>query len=238
MFPHSELAQKWLPIFNKYQTRKFDFDLNENQEKKYIIDMFPYPSGDGLHVGHVENFVGTDILARYHKAKGAKVFHPIGFDAFGLPAENFAIKKGIHPDIVTKNSIVNFVKQMQSVALDYDWNEQVNSSDKSYYKWTQWMFSYLYKSGLAYRKHAKANWCPICQTVLANEQVINGKCERHPDQDVIQVELPQWFFKTSKYTKELLSEIPNLNWPGKIKSMQKNWIGQSSGTVVRWEIVK
>lgn len=238
MFPHADLAKKWIPVFDQYQSQPFDFNLKSDETKKYIIDMFPYPSGDGLHVGHVENFVGTDILARYYKAKGVKVFHPIGFDAFGLPAENFAIKKGIHPDKTTKASITNFISQMKSVALDYNWNEQINSSDRSYYKWTQWMFSYLYKKGLAYRKQAKANWCPICQTVLANEQVIGGKCERHPDQEVTQVDLPQWFFRTSAYTKELLHDVKELDWPEKIKLMQKNWIGQSQGTVVKWKIIK
>ena len=237
MYSPSDLEAKWIPKFDEYQSRPFDFNLQSGDQKKFIIDMFPYPSGDGLHVGHVENFVGTDILARFYKSKGMRVFHPIGFDAFGLPAENFAIKKGQHPDITTKNSIKNFIKQMKSVALDYNWNEQINSSDESYYQWTQWMFSYLYKKGLAYRKHAKANWCPICQTVLANEQVINGKCERHPEQDVMQVELPQWFFKTSHYTKELLAEVQHIDWPEKIKLMQKNWIGHSTGAVVRWEVV-
>jgi leucyl-tRNA synthetase len=237
-FPFKDLAEKWLPIFDSYQQTPFDFKVKDPLKKKYILSMFPYPSADGLHVGHVLSYTGADILARFYRSNGYQVFLPIGFDSFGLPTENFAIKKGVHPHEITQNSIKNFTSQLKSLALDYNWSESVETSSPEYYAWTQWMFSYMYKRGLAYRKTAKANWCPECKTVLANEQVINGRCERHPDTEVIQANLPQWFFKTTKYTQELIDGIQDLNWPDKIKLMQKNWIGASEGTVVRWKIVK
>lgn len=210
--------------------------------KFYVLDMFPYPSGDGLHVGHVENFTATDIYARFKRFQGYEVLHPMGWDAFGLPAENFAIKTGIHPDKRTKQSIKNFTRQINSIGLSYDWDREVNTSSPEYYRFTQWMFLFLYKNGLAYKKKAKVNWCPACQTVLANEQVIDGKCDRSGDV-VIQKDLEQWFFKITDFiepTKSksgkkitgLLSGLDTIDWPESTKSAQRHWIGRSEGVEV------
>ncbi len=210
--------------------------------KFYILDMFPYPSGDGLHVGHVENFTATDILARFKRFQGYDVLHPMGWDAFGLPAENFAIKTGIHPSKKTVESIKNFKRQMNSVGLSYDWTREINTSSPEYYRWTQWMFLFLYKNGLAYKKKAKVNWCESCHTVLANEQVIDGKCDRSGD-IVIQKDLEQWFFKITDFVEPtksvdgkkvsgLLSGLEKIDWPASTKAAQKHWIGRSEGVEV------
>ncbi len=214
--------------------------------KYYVLDMFPYPSGDGLHVGHVENFTATDIYARFKRFQGYDVLHPIGWDAFGLPAENFAIKTGIHPDKRTKQSIKNFTRQIKSIGLSYDWDREVNTSSPEYYRFTQWMFLFLYQNGLAYKKKAKVNWCPACQTVLANEQVIDGKCDRSGD-IVVQKDLEQWFFKITDFiepTKSkngkkisgLLSGLDKIDWPDSTKAAQKHWIGRSEGAEVVFPI--
>jgi leucyl-tRNA synthetase len=218
-----------------------------NRGKYYILDMFPYPSGDGLHVGHVENFTATDILSRYQRLQGYDVIHPMGWDAFGLPAENFAIKTGVHPDIKTKESIANFKRQIQSVGLSYDWEREVNTSSPEYYRWTQWVFLFLYEQGLAYRKKAKVNWCPSCQTVLANEQVIDGKCDRSGDV-VVQKDLEQWFFRITDLVEDtksvkgekihgLLSGLDTIDWPESTKAAQRHWVGRSEGVEVKFPIV-
>lgn len=212
----------------------------------YVLDMFPYPSGDGLHVGHVENFTATDIYARFMRFRGYDVLHPIGWDAFGLPAENFAIKTGIHPDRKTKQSIKNFTRQIKSLGLSYDWDREVNTSNSDYYRWTQWMFLFLYKHGLAYKKKAKVNWCPVCQTVLANEQVVDGKCDRSGTV-VVQKDLEQWFFKITDFIEStrstsgkkipgLLSGLDKIDWPESTKLAQKHWIGRSEGAEVQFPI--
>lgn len=212
------------------------------QGKFYILDMFPYPSGDGLHVGHVENFTATDIYARFKRFQGYEILRPMGWDAFGLPAENFAIKTGIHPSKKTLESIKNFKRQMQSVGLSYDWEREINTSSPEYYKWTQWMFLFLYKNGLAYKKKAKVNWCPKDATVLANEQVIDGKCDRCSS-IVVQKDLEQWFFKITDFVEPtktqdgkkvsgLLSGLEKIDWPESTKAAQKHWIGRSEGAEV------
>lgn len=216
--------------------------------KCYVLDMFPYPSGDGLHVGHVENFTATDIYARFMRFQGYEVIHPIGWDAFGLPAENFAIKTGIHPDKKTRESIKNFTRQIKSIGLSYDWERELNTSSPEYYRWTQWMFLFLYKNGLAYKKKAKVNWCPSCQTVLANEQVIDGKCERSGDV-VIQKDLEQWFFKITDFIEPtkakdgtkvsgLLSGLDRIDWPESTKAAQRHWIGRSGGAEVVFPVAE
>ncbi|TXH07490.1 MAG: leucine--tRNA ligase [Candidatus Moraniibacteriota bacterium] len=216
--------------------------------KYYVLDMFPYPSGDGLHVGHVENFTATDIYARFMRFQGYEVIHPIGWDAFGLPAENFAIKTGIHPDKKTRESIKNFTRQIKSIGLSYDWERELNTSSPEYYRWTQWMFLFLYKNGLAYKKKAKVNWCPSCQTVLANEQVIDGKCERSGDV-VIQKDLEQWFFKITDFIEPtkakdgtkvsgLLSGLDRIDWPESTKAAQRHWIGRSGGAEVVFPVAE
>lgn len=210
-------------------------------EKQYILDMFPYPSGEGLHVGHVESYTATDIISRYLRMNGKNVLRPQGWDAFGLPAENYAIKTKIHPAETTKKSIENFKRQMNKMGFAYDWSREVNSSDPEYYKWTQWFFLLLYKNGLAYKKKAKANWCPSCQTVLANEQVVNGKCERCGT-EVIQKDLEQWFFKITDFIEEnkktsgLISGLDKIDWPDSTKAAQKNWIGRSEGAQFKMPI--
>jgi len=239
-----EIKQVW-KIWNKEKNlyRANDFS---KKPKLYVLDMFPYPSGDGLHVGHVESYTATDIYSRYFRMKGFNVLHPQGWDAFGLPAENFAIKTGIHPAITTKKAIKRFKSQMKMLGFSYDWEREINSSDPSYYKWTQWFFLLMYKNGLAYKKKAKVNWCPKCKTVLANEQAEGGKCERC-ETKVIQKELSQWFFKITDFIEDqvyngrkikgLLSGLDDVDWPESTKEAQRNWIGKSEGAIVKFEIV-
>lgn len=214
--------------------------------KSYILDMFPYPSGDGLHVGHVENYTATDIYARYMRFSGYDVLHPIGWDAFGLPAENFAIKTGTHPDKKTHQNIRNFTRQIKSLGISYDWDREIDTSSTGYYRWTQWMFLFLYKNELAYRKKAKVNWCHSCQTVLANEQVADGKCDRCGSV-VIQKDLEQWFFRITDFVEDsrsksgkkisgLLSGLEKIDWPSSTKAAQRHWIGRSEGADVVFPI--
>lgn len=214
--------------------------------KYYILDMFPYPSGDGLHVGHVENYTATDILSRFKRMNGYDVMHPIGWDAFGLPAENFAIKTGIHPDKKTHQNIKNFTRQIKSLGMSYDWDREIDTSSSEYYRWTQWMFLFLYENGLAYKKQAHVNWCPKDATVLANEQVADGKCDRCGT-EVIQKDLEQWFFKITDFVEDfqteagktasgLLSGLEKVDWPSSTKAAQRHWIGRSEGTEVIFPI--
>ncbi|MEK7103271.1 MAG: class I tRNA ligase family protein, partial [Patescibacteria group bacterium] len=226
MYPHKEIEKKWQKYWEKHQT--FHTDESNKKEKRYILDMFPYPSADGLHVGHPEGYTATDIYSRYLRMKGYNVLHPMGWDAFGLPAENFAIKKGIHPHETTQKSIDNFRRQIQSLGFSYDWNREIDTSSPEYYKWTQWLFLELYKKGLAYKATAPVNWCEHDQTVLANEQVVGGMCERCKN-PVIQKQLEQWFFKITDYADELIAGLDTLDWPESIKTSQKNWIGKSEG---------
>lgn len=203
--------------------------------KKYILDMFPYPSGAGLHVGHPEGYTATDIISRYLRMRGFNVLHPMGWDAFGLPAENYAIKNGIPPWQSTSKNIETFKRQIQSLGFSYDWNREINTSNPDYYKWTQWIFLELFKKGLAYKKKAKVNWCEDCQTVLANEQVVDGKCERCGNL-VVQKDLEQWFFKITQYAEKLLDGLNKIDWPESIKIAQSNWIGKSKGVEITFKI--
>ncbi len=231
------INKKKIDEINKRWEEAGIFQAQDESEKpkKYILDMFPYPSGDGLHVGHVESYTGSDIIARYYRMKGYNVLHPVGWDAFGLPAENYAIKKGVHPQETTDANIENFTRQIKSLGFSYDWSREINTSSSEYYKWTQWLFLKLYEKGLAYKKKAKANWCSSCKTVLANEQVIDGACERCGSQ-VTQKELEQWFFKITDFADRLLNGLEHLDWPEHIKSMQRNWIGKSEGTELVFRI--
>lgn len=243
MYDHKNLEKKWQTRWEESGLNKVD--QTENKPTYYVLDMFPYPSGAGLHAGHVESYTATDIYARYFRSKGFNVLHPQGFDAFGLPAENYAIKTGIHPTETTKTAIANFIKQINSLGFSYDWEHTVNTSDPAYYKWTQWLFLLMYKNGLAYKKKAKANWCESCQTVLANEQSEGGVCERCGN-PVIQKDLEQWFFKITdfiedqeidgKKLKGLLSGLDDIDWPTSTKAAQKNWIGRSEGAEVDFKI--
>ncbi len=199
--------------------------------KSYILDMFPYPSAQGLHVGHPIGYIATDILARKRRMEGWDVLHPMGWDAFGLPAENYAIKMGRHPKAITADNVDNYRRQLKMFGFSYDWDREIDTSAPEYYKWTQWLFLLFYKNDLAYKKIAKVNWCEHDQTVLANEQVIDGKCERCKN-PVIQKDLEQWFFRITKYADRLLADLDQLDWPEKIKTMQRNWIGRSEGVEI------
>jgi leucyl-tRNA synthetase len=224
-----KIEKKWQEFWEKNKTYKTGEE--EGKPKFYDLDMFPYPSGVGLHVGHFKGYVATDIIARVKRMQGFKVLHPIGWDAFGLPAENFAIKTGIHPEITTAKNVANIKAQMQRAGLSYDWEREINSTDPEYYKWTQWIFLKLYENGLAYKKLLPINWCPSCKTGLANEEVVDGACERCGTA-VTKKEIDQWVLKITAYADRLLSDLEPLDWPLKIKEMQKNWIGRSEG----WEI--
>ncbi len=197
-------------------------------KKLYLLDMFPYPSGSGLHVGHVEQKAAIDILARYLRMRGENVLMPTGYDSFGLPTENYAIKNDISPDEATRSNTASFHEQTKRIGVSYDWTRELATSDKEYYKFTQWWFKFLYERGLAYRKDQFVNWCPNCQTVLANEQVIDGKCERC-DTEVVQKRMEQWFFKITDYAERLLADLEKLDWPESTKAGQRNWIGKSEG---------
>ncbi len=223
------IQQKWKSQ-NAFKAHDFS-----DKPKYYCLDMFPYPSGAGLHVGHPEGYTATDIISRYKRMKGFEVLHPMGWDSFGLPAENYAIKVGIPPAVSTADNIKNFKKQIQSLGFSYDWDREFATSSPEYYKWTQWIFLKLYERGLAYKKKAHVNWCEGCQTVLANEQVVDGKCERSGD-EVVQKDLEQWFFKITEYAEELLTGLDNLDWPEPIKQMQRNWIGKSEGAEIDFAI--
>jgi len=232
MYQPGKIEKKWQRIWKEKNLNKVDLGA---KKKYYCLDMFPYPSGEGLHVGHWSGYVMSDVWSRYKKLQGYEVLHPMGFDAFGLPAENAAIESGVHPKIHIEKSIQNFKRQLEEMGSMYDWSLEVNSSDPSYYKWTQWIFIQLYKKGLAYRKEAPANWCPSCKTVLANEQVVEGKCHRC-DSGVTKKNLKQWFFKITDYADELVDDLEKLDWPERVKAMQRNWIGRSEGTKVQFKV--
>ena len=228
-----QIEQKWQERWEKsgaHQAKQ-----NPGANKFYCLDFFPYPSGEGLHVGHWRGYVLSDIIARYQKLHGKEILHPMGYDAFGLPAENAAIKANSHPKIFTDKAINRFRQQLRQIGAMYDWSREINSSDPQYYRWTQWLFLQLYKAGLAYRKKAPVNWCPTCQTVLANEQVVAGECERCGTK-VIKKELTQWFFQITKYAEKLLDNLDRLDWPERTKTLQRHWIGKSEGAIIKFSV--
>ena len=227
------IEQKWQ---EKWKDEKVYEALdNDSKEKYYCLEMFPYPSGN-LHMGHVRNYSIGDVIARYKSMQGYNVLHPMGWDSFGLPAENAAIKHGARPDIWTNENIANMAEQLKSMGISYDWDREVATSHPDYYKWTQWIFLQLYKNNLAYKKNAMVNWCPSCNTVLANEQVVDGACERC-DARVEKKALNQWFFKITDYAQNLLDDLDKLpGWPEKVKTMQRNWIGRSEGARITFPI--
>ncbi len=229
-----KIEQKWQKIWAETKAFKAG-PIDERKPKKYLAEMFPYPSGAGLHVGHVRNFTIVDVLTRFYTQQELNVLRPFGYDTFGLPAENYAIKTGISPQKATTDNVANFRKQAQKLGYAIDWDREINTSDPEYYKWTQWCFLQLYKAGLAYQKESYQWWCPVDQTVLANEQVENGKCWRC-GHEVEKKKMKQWFFKITAYADELLDTLNEVEWPEKIKIMQKNWIGRSEGAEVRFEI--
>jgi leucyl-tRNA synthetase len=232
-YDHKSIEPKWQRFWQDNQT--FRADTGSSKPKYYVLDMFPYPSSNGLHVGHPEGYTATDILARYKKAKGFNVLHPMGWDAFGLPAEQYALQTGVHPAITTTKAIENFKRQLSSLGFGYDWSREVTTCEPKYYKWTQFLFLKLYERGLAYRKEVPVNWCPALKTVLANEEVVDGKSERggHP---VFRVPMKQWMLKITAYAERLLKDLDKLDWPESTKELQRNWIGRSEGLQLRFAI--
>jgi leucyl-tRNA synthetase len=232
-YPHAEIESKWQEFWEEKQVYKTDF--SNTDKKLYHLNMFIYPSGAKLHTGHWYHYGPSDSWARYKRLKGFNVFEPMGYDAFGLPAENYAIQTGIHPQDSTIKNIKDIKEQLKRIGCMYDWQAELMTCAPEYYKWNQWLFLQLYKKGLAYRKKAPVNWCPKDQTVLANEQVHDGKCERCGT-EVIQRNLSQWFFKITEYAEELLQGLDTINWPDKTKLMQRNWIGKSIGAEVDFKV--
>jgi len=227
------IEPKWQKIWDEKKSFRTDFD--PSKPKFYVLDMFPYPSGSGLHVGHPEGYTATDIVARYKRMKGFNVLHPMGWDAFGLPAENYALKTGTHPRITTEKNISTFRKQLKRIGFAYDWDREVDTTDPHYYKWTQWIFIQLYKKGLAYPASVPVNWCPNLKAVLANEEVENGLSVEggHP---VVRMNMRQWMLRITAYADRLLEDLDDLDWPESIKEMQRHWIGRSEGAEIDFEI--
>ena len=233
-YDFTAIEKKWQKYWLENKTFKAE-DCVAGKEKLYVLDMFPYPSGAGLHVGHPEGYTATDIFCRYKRMRGFNVLHPMGWDAFGLPAEQYAIETGTHPSVTTKKNIETFKRQIQSLGFSYDWDREINTTDPKYFRWTQWIFLQLYKKGLAYVDEVPVNWCPALGTVLANEEVIDGRSERgnHP---VIRKPMRQWVLKITEYAERLLKDLDTLDWPEGIKEMQRNWIGRSEGAEVTFQI--
>ncbi len=226
------LQAKWHPIWNEKNLYRTSED--KGKPKFYCLDFFPYPSGNGLSVGHLRNYVPTDVIVRMKRMQGFNVLHPMGWDAFGLPAENFAIQQGVHPSITTAKNAANYRRQLTLVECSYDWSREINSTDPKYYKWTQWLFLLLHKRGLAYQSLGAQWWCPSCKTILANEQVEQGTCWRC-ESEVTKKDLKQWYFKITEYADRLLDDLQTIDWPDKIKKMQENWIGKRVGTEVTFK---
>ncbi len=232
-YNHEAIEQKW-----KKRWEEHPVNVNDGKKPKYYcLDMFPYPSGNGLHVGHWRGYVISDVWSRYRMMHGNYVIHPMGWDAFGLPAENYAIKMGVHPKKTTEENVKNIKRQINEISAIYDWDMEVNTTDPDYYKWTQWIFVKMFKEGLAYEKEMPINWCPSCKTGLANEEVVNGTCERC-GADVTKKNLKQWMLKITKYADRLLADLDKLDWPEKVKKMQSDWIGKSYGAEVQFKVEK
>ena len=234
-YNHKAIEKKWR---EKWEENPVNVQYDENgnkKEKYYCLDMFPYPSGNGLHVGHWRGYVISDVWSRYKLQQGYYIIHPMGWDAFGLPAENYAIKMGVHPEISTAANIKNIKRQINEIAALYDWDREVNTTDPNFYKWTQWIFVKMFKEGLAYEKEFPINWCPSCKTGLANEEVVGGKCERC-GAEVTKKNLRQWMLKITKYADRLLNDLDKLDWPEKVKKMQADWIGKSYGAEVDFPV--
>ncbi|MFI3211927.1 MAG: leucine--tRNA ligase [Eubacteriales bacterium] len=231
-YNHREIEEKWTKIWDANPV-----NVNDGKKPKYYcLDMFPYPSGNGLHVGHWRGYVISDVWSRYKMLNGGHyIIHPMGWDAFGLPAENYAIKMGVHPAISTAENVSNIKRQINQIAALYDWDMEVNTTDPEFYKWTQWIFVKMFKAGLAYQREMPINWCPSCKTGLANEEVVNGKCERCGS-DVTKKNLNQWMLKITEYADRLLSDLDKLDWPEKVKKMQADWIGKSYGAEVDFKV--
>ena len=235
-YPFRDVEKKWQAYWEQHQTFRTPDAVDPDRPKYYVLDMFPYPSGAGLHVGHPEGYTATDIVARFKRMNGFNVLHPMGWDAFGLPAEQYAIQTGTHPRETTERNIERFRAQLKSLGFAYDWEREVNTTDPDYFRWTQWIFLKLYERGLAYQAEVPVNWCPALGTVLANEEVIDGRSERggHP---VIRRPMRQWMLKITAYADRLLEGLESLDWPESTKDMQRNWIGRSEGAEVEFAVV-
>jgi leucyl-tRNA synthetase len=233
-FRPADYEKKWRDLWEEKGSHTCDTGKTEN--KYYCLDMFPYPSGSGLHVGHPRGYVLSDAWSRYKKMQGYNILHPMGWDAFGLPAENDAIKKQIHPSVCVKENVENFTRQLKQFGCMYDWNREISTAEPRYYRWTQWIFLQMYKKGLAYRKMVPINWCDSCKTGISNEEVINGCCERCGSK-VIKKDLMQWMLKITNYAERLLRDLDKLEWPENVKMLQKNWIGRSEGAEVVFKII-
>jgi len=237
-YPFSDIEKKWQKFWEDNKTFKVNEDPSFPPEKRrYVLDMFPYPSGSGLHVGHPEGYTATDIYCRYLRMQGYNVLHPMGFDSFGLPAENYAIKTGTHPSLTTEKNIDHFRTQIKALGFSYDWDREISTHTSEYYHWTQWIFLQLYKKGLAYESQTPINWCPDCKTGLANEEVKDGNCDRCGSQ-VEKKNIRQWILKITQYAEQLLEDLDELGWSDSIKAMQRNWIGRSTGADVIFSLEK
>ncbi|MFZ2522523.1 MAG: leucine--tRNA ligase [Minisyncoccia bacterium] len=232
-YNHLKIEKKWQKEWGR--KRVFRTEDQSKKKKYYILDMFPYPSGEGLHVGHPKGYIATDIISRMKRMQGFNVLHPMGFDAFGLPAENYAIKTKTNPEIAVRKNVQRYKKQLEAIGLDYDWSREVNTTDPAFYKWTQWIFLKLFEKGLAYESNEPVNWCPFDKTILANEDVENGKCERCGTA-VEKRPIRQWVLRITKYADRLLSDLDSLDWPESIKESQRKWIGRSEGAEIDFEV--
>lgn len=232
-YPHREIDSKWQKKWADQQI--FKAENSSTKPKYYALDMFPYPSGSGLHVGHIASYTPADIISRFKRTTGYNVLHPMGYDAFGLPAEQYAIQTGIHPAVTTQKAIESFRKTLQGFGFSFDWSREISTCDSSYYKWTQFIFTKLFEKGLAYQKEVPVNWCPALKTVLANEEVVDGKSERggHP---VIRMPMKQWMLKITDYAERLLNDLDKVDWPERTKEGQRNWIGKSEGALVQFQV--
>ncbi|MGH7165418.1 MAG: class I tRNA ligase family protein, partial [Nitrospiraceae bacterium] len=234
-YDHQTVEKRWQDYWERERTFKVTED--PSRQKYYCLEMFPYPSGR-IHMGHVRNYAIGDVISRYKLMRGFNVLHPMGWDAFGLPAENAAIERGVHPKVWTEENILYMRTQLRQMGLSYDWSREVTTCEPEYYRWNQWFFLKMYERDLAYRKRSAVNWCPSCETVLANEQVEDGHCWRC-DSVVIQKELEQWFFKITAYAEELLKSLDGLpGWPERVVAMQRHWIGKSVGVEVDFPLVE
>jgi len=232
-YDHQAIERKWQDYWLKNKT--FRAEVDPAKPKSYILDMFPYPSGDGLHVGHPEGYTATDILSRHRRMKGFNVLHPMGWDAFGLPAERHAVRTGEHPAVITNRNCDTFKRQLQALGFSYDWDREINTTDPKYYKWTQWIFEILFERGLAYQIEAPVNWCPALGTVLANEEVKDG-CYVETGDPVEKRMMRQWMLRITEYAEQLLEDLEGLDWPDGIKAMQREWIGRSEGADVTFKV--
>ena len=231
-YDHKQIEKKWQDRWENAGV--FHASDSHEKPKYYALIEFPYPSGQGLHVGHPRSYTAMDIIARKRRMQGYNVLYPIGWDAFGLPSENYAIKNHVHPAVITKKNVARFKEQLKSLGLSFDWTREINTTDPEYYKWTQWIFLQLFKHGLAYKKEMAVNWCTSCKCVLANEEVVNGVCERCGSEVVRKVK-SQWMLKITQYAQRLIDDLALVDYPARVKSQQINWIGRSTGAEVDFQ---